>query len=485
MAERSRAVKGRLPFRRRLIQLYAAVLYNAHIRGYIEGDIYTGSGKALCVPGLNCYSCPGAVGACPLGALQNALASSGNRAPFYILGILLLFGVILGRTVCGWLCPVGLAQELLHKIPGPKLRKSRITRILSGIKYVILAVFVVLIPLWNGLKSVPLPAFCKYICPAGTLGGAVSLLAHPANADKFSMLGAYFTGKWVILVLLVLLSVFIYRVFCRFLCPLGAVYGLFNRFCLTGIRVREEKCVRCGRCVARCPMDVKRLGDRECIACGKCVSECPRGAVLLKAGSRVIIGPAGSTGEKEIGRTGRTVTAVLMALLLAAALILTNLPPKTGTVPAASPSDPSVITGHGVGERAEDFSLDTLDGSVFRLYDCRGKVVFINLWATWCAPCVKELPCFEELYRAHGDDIAVLAIHSDLITDDVGQYLSGFDYSFPFAIDETGSVIASLGGSTMLPQTVVIGRDGTVAYNLVGSVTSEKLEALFQEAAAR
>ena len=478
MAEENRPVKGRLPFRRRLIQLYAAILYNAHIRGFIEGDIYTGGGKMLCVPGLNCYSCPGAVGACPLGALQNALAASGNRAPFYILGILLLLGVTLGRTVCGWLCPVGLTQELLHKIPGPKLRKGRATRVLSNVKYVILAVFVVLIPLWNAL-----PAFCKYICPAGTLGGAVSLLAQPANADKFSMLGACFTGKWVILVLLVLLSVFIYRVFCRFLCPLGAIYGLFNRFCLTGIRVREDQCVRCGRCIARCPMDVKRLGDRECVACGKCVSECPRGAVSLKAGRRVLIGTAGGNdgSSREIGRTGRTVMAVLMALLLAAALILTNLPPKTGA--ANGPS--AAVSGCGVGERPEDFALDTLDGSVFRLSDCRGKVVFINLWATWCAPCVKELPFFEEMYRVHGDDIAVLAVHSDLITDDVGQYLSGFDYSFPFAVDETGGVTASLGGSAMLPQTVVIGRDGIVIYNQAGSVTEEKLEALFDEAAAR
>ena len=65
---------------RRLTQLYAALLYNAHLKGFIQGQIYTGNAKALCVPGLNCYSCPGAVGACPQGALQNALAASGHRA---------------------------------------------------------------------------------------------------------------------------------------------------------------------------------------------------------------------------------------------------------------------------------------------------------------------------------------------------------------------------------------------------------------------
>ncbi|MBO4377928.1 MAG: 4Fe-4S binding protein, partial [Clostridia bacterium] len=118
------------PGRRRLIQLYAALLYNAHIKGFISGKIYTGPLKNVCVPGLNCYSCPGAVGACPLGALQNALASVHTRAPYYILGILMLFGLIFGRTVCGFLCPVGLIQELLHRIPTPKLKKNRVTHAL-------------------------------------------------------------------------------------------------------------------------------------------------------------------------------------------------------------------------------------------------------------------------------------------------------------------------------------------------------------------
>ncbi len=162
-------LKRHLPTQRRLIQLYAALLYNAHVKGFIQGNIYTGSSKLLCVPGLNCYSCPGAIGACPLGALQNAVASSGSRAPTYVLGILMLYGLILGRTICGFLCPVGLIQEFLHKIPTPKLSKGRITRILSWLKYIILAIFAVMIPFWYSFQSYPLPAFCKYICPAGTL----------------------------------------------------------------------------------------------------------------------------------------------------------------------------------------------------------------------------------------------------------------------------------------------------------------------------
>ena len=112
------------PTARRLAQLYAALLYNAYLRGFIEGRIFVGSTKAVCVPGFNCYSCPAAIGACPLGALQNALNASGHTAPWYILGILCLYGVMLGRTICGWFCPLGLIQELIHRIPTPKVKKN-------------------------------------------------------------------------------------------------------------------------------------------------------------------------------------------------------------------------------------------------------------------------------------------------------------------------------------------------------------------------
>ena len=131
---------------RRLVQLWAALLHNAYLKGFIDGKIYEGNAKILCAPGLNCYSCPGAAGACPLGSLQNALSASGHRAGWYVLGILLLFGVILGRTICGWLCPFGLLQELLHKAPTPKIRKGKVTRALmqlsadSGMRFLTLEV---------------------------------------------------------------------------------------------------------------------------------------------------------------------------------------------------------------------------------------------------------------------------------------------------------------------------------------------------------
>ena len=152
------------PTKRRLIQLYSALLFNCYIKGYVSGNIFKGISKNLCTPGLNCYSCPGAVTSCPLGALQNSFSASNKTAPYYMLGILMLYGIIFGRWICGWLCPFGLLQELLHKIKTPKLKKNRATRVLSFFKYVLLVIFVVIIPLIYMTKDFPLPAFCKYIC---------------------------------------------------------------------------------------------------------------------------------------------------------------------------------------------------------------------------------------------------------------------------------------------------------------------------------
>ena len=452
------------PTRRRLIQVYAALLYNAHAKGFIQGDIYTGPIKNLCVPGLNCYSCPGAIGACPLGALQNALAATGSRAPWYVLGILLLFGLTLGRTICGWLCPMGLIQELLHKIPTPKIKKSRVTRALSYVKYGILAVFVLALPLVYAARRVPLPAFCKYICPAGTLEGAVGLLANPANADKLSMLGILFTRKLVILIAILAACVFIYRAFCRFLCPLGAIYGLFARVALIGVRVDAGKCTGCGRCTAHCGMDIRRVGDHECIHCGACAAQCPTQAISLKCGRITLAG----------SRTKRKPMRTLLAVLLAAALLV-------GTGYAVNrPAQLLPAEGAEIGMRCPDFTapLYGTQGGSFSPSEHRGQVTVLNFWATWCAPCVAELPHFERLQREYGDRIAIAAIHSNLITEDVQAFLEERGWQLNFAQDPDGSVIAALGGSTMLPMTVILDAQGVIVYNKVGSVSYEQLESL-------
>ena len=273
------------PTKRRWIQLYSALLFNANIKGFFNGKIYQGPTKNLCVPSLNCYSCPGAVGACPLGSLQNALIASDTRLPAYIFGTIILFGLLLGRTICGFLCPIGIIQELLYKIKTPKLRKSKVTRVFSYFKYVLLAALVFVVPL---LFTVP--GFCEFICPAGTLEGGIGLLSNPENANKLGLLGPLFTWKFTLLVIVIVASVFIYRVFCRFLCPLGAIYGFFCRIALLGVKLDKNKCTDCGLCVSVCKMDIKKVGDHECIHCGKCIEVCPTKAISWKGAGLFVKG---------------------------------------------------------------------------------------------------------------------------------------------------------------------------------------------------
>ena len=235
----------------------------------------------MCVPVLNCYSCPGALGACPIGSLQSTLAGTALKFPFYVIGLLLLFALCLGRIICGWLCPFGLVQDLLYKIPTPKFGKNSVTAKLTYLKYVIAVIFVVLLPVYFWwADGVGAPAFCKYICPAGTLEAGLPLLA--LNENLRSGIGLLFGWKFLLMAVILGACVFIYRPFCRFLCPLGAWYGLFNRLSLFGIRVDAAKCTNCNACVKVCKMDCQKVGDRECINCGECKKYCPTGAISFK-----------------------------------------------------------------------------------------------------------------------------------------------------------------------------------------------------------
>ncbi len=98
-------------------QLVAALASNPLLLNFFLGKIHKGNSKIVCVPGLNCYSCPAAAASCPIGSLQAVIGSSKFHFAYYIVGFLILIGILLGRIVCGFLCPFGWFQELLHKIP--------------------------------------------------------------------------------------------------------------------------------------------------------------------------------------------------------------------------------------------------------------------------------------------------------------------------------------------------------------------------------
>ena len=260
---------------------YTAVT-NGYLEGFAEGKIYTGPLKRICVPGLNCYSCPGALGACPIGSLQATLGSRRYRFAFYVTGLLMLFGAFLGRVVCGFLCPFGLVQELLHKIPFPKkLRSLPGEKGLRLLKVAILAVFVILLPgVARDLTGTGAPWFCKYICPSGTLFGGIPNVAM--NPYLRAAAGFLFRWKLGVLLFIVLLSAAVFRPFCRYFCPLGAIYGLFNKISLYRFRVDEDKCISCGACQRTCEFDIKVWQDPnspDCIRCGSCRAACPKDAI--------------------------------------------------------------------------------------------------------------------------------------------------------------------------------------------------------------
>ena len=267
------------------IQAGAVLFTNLHLPNFIKGEIYRGKGKNVCVPGLNCYSCPAASGACPIGAFQAVAGSSKFRFSYYISGFLILLGVLLGRLICGFLCPFGWFQELLHRIPTRKFSTKKL-RPLTYLKYVILLAMVVLLPAF-AVNDVGMgdPFFCKYLCPQGVLEGAIPLAL--VNSGIRAALGKLFTWKLCILLAVAVLSVLFYRPFCKWLCPLGAFYALFNKVSLLQMKVDANACISCGKCVKVCSMDVdvaKTPDHAECIRCGKCVLACPTGAVRFRYG---------------------------------------------------------------------------------------------------------------------------------------------------------------------------------------------------------
>ena len=279
MVKMIKAIRNRM---RLCVQIIFTAVTNGYLFGFLTGKIYTGPTKAACVPGLNCYSCPGALGSCPIGSLQAVLGSRDYKFSFYVAGFLIFFGSLFGRFICGWLCPFGLIQDLLYKIPFFRKRKNLPGhKVLKWMKYVILVLFVILLPLLVvdviGQGS---PWFCQYICPSGTLTAGIPLVL--LNESLRNAVGGLFIWKVSLLVLIVVLALWVYRPFCKYLCPLGALYSFFNPVALYRYQVEESDCIKCGKCRKTCKMDIKvweQPNSPECVRCGDCVKACPTKAI--------------------------------------------------------------------------------------------------------------------------------------------------------------------------------------------------------------
>ena len=481
-------LKNLIPSKRKIMQLYFALLFNANLKGFVTGNIYQGKSKIMCAPGINCYSCPGAIGACPLGSLQGSF-SADHSTLYYVGGILLLYSILFGRMICGWLCPFGLVQELVFKIKTPKMKKSPVTRILSYFKYVVLVFFVFIVPILYAFRDTPLPAFCKYICPAGTLEGGIGLLSNAVNNSYFSMLGPLFTWKFLLMVSILVGSVFIFRLFCRFICPLGALYGLFNKFSVFGIKLDNSKCTDCGMCQAHCKVDIRHVGDQECISCGECIDVCPTKAISWK-GANITVKPNESVTapESKQRKTKRLITRIISAVVMLAILIGTiafywNEDDKKNPDPGVSSAD----RGNTEGTLCYGYDLPivTSAGETGQTIDptATGKITVINFWGTWCTPCVNELPYFDQISTNYADSVSVIAAHTFMVCETEPGYLASHypDSNITFTHDGEGEAYYSLlGGRGTYPYTVVLDENGIIVKVFWESLHYEDLEAVVE-----
>lgn len=276
--------------RRRLSQLASAVLANSYISGFVRARIYQGHFKAICVPFLNCYSCPGAWGSCPVGSFQSLAAGFSQVVSLYVVGLLTAVGALGGRLVCGWLCPFGLVQELLY---GLRTRKQQLPRAAEQVKFIVLGLTVGLPFVWRSAVGIAEPYFCKYICPAGTLEAGIPLVFR--RPELRELVGPVFLVKLAILAVVIVVATLIWRPFCRVLCPLGAFYGLFNHVSIWRLQVDHSRCMACHACSHRCPAGLVPYKDPNptaCVRCLECTKACPTSALTFGRGKP---GKAGNT----------------------------------------------------------------------------------------------------------------------------------------------------------------------------------------------
>jgi ferredoxin-type protein NapH len=235
----------------------------------------------VCAPVFHCYSCPLATFACPIGVLANFSAI--HLFPFVAIGTLLAVGALLGSFVCGWVCPFGLLQDLVGRIP---TRKYELPGWMGHFRYVTLAALVLAVPYWYG-EDHPL-FFCR-LCPAGALEAALP------NTVRLAVSGAGIVwpspAKSIIFVVIAAAMLFTWRPWCTLFCPLGAIYSLCNRFSFFFLRFHPDRCNDCDLCRSLCRYHGRgrrRSSQMQCVRCLDC-TRCD--ALVLTS----VLGPSGKS----------------------------------------------------------------------------------------------------------------------------------------------------------------------------------------------
>lgn len=227
----------------------------------------------ICGPVFHCYACPLATFACPIGIIAQFGAL--HVFPFLAIGTLLIVGGVLGSLICGWVCPFGLLQDVVAKIPTPKFHLPQWT---GYFRYVILVGTVLLVPYLFGESH---PLFICRICPAGALEKAVpDVITQAVTGEKI----AWPNAIKITIVIVFLAAMFLtIRPWCRVLCPLGAIFGLLNKFSVFSMQLEDYKCNECKHCHTLCVYGGtpnRDPNDPRCLRCLEC-TKCKPGALGL------------------------------------------------------------------------------------------------------------------------------------------------------------------------------------------------------------
>jgi polyferredoxin len=231
---------------------------------------------------------PGVEGWLPIASLMNlkVLLATG-RVPFlHPAGLFLLLAFVgmsffLRKSFCGWLCPVGAVSEYLWRLGkstfGRNFRLPRKLDIgLRSLKYVLLGLFL------YAVVSMPVAGIRAF------LEGPYGIVADVKMLNFFRYLGL---GGGLVIAGLVVGSVFVQNLWCRYLCPYGALMGFFSMASPLRIRRDASLCIDCGKCAKACPSALPvdrlvRIRSAECTGCLECVAECPAAGALMMGAPR-------------------------------------------------------------------------------------------------------------------------------------------------------------------------------------------------------
>lgn len=265
--------------------------------------------------------------------------------------------VLVGRFFCGFFCSFGAVQDLLwlgsHRLralfPG-KRNLKKADRIFRFAKYAVLFYFIIFI--WSGVTAV------KTAGPWQVFGQYVSFGHWPGLKSLLSVGG-------VLLLLIFIGSLFVQRFFCRYFCPMGAIYSLISQTSFLKIDKPREECGKCHLCTSKCTMGMDltkkdRIAGGECISCQKCVSWCPKGNAHFRSRYGVLIG------------VGVTCATIMVSQLLIAGNLAkektADSVKKTAENDAGGNFQNGIYTGTGEGYRGKvTVTVKVADGKITEL----------------------------------------------------------------------------------------------------------------------